>query len=160
MRTPMRALAGELASRLQRLRAANLERVRSVVDARTAGCTRLRIGDDDFLAFCSNDYLGLAQHPQVVEAFADASRRWGVGSGASHLVCGHTREHHALEEELAAFVGRGRALLFSTGYMANLAIVRTLVGRGDVVLVDRLNHASLIDAGLASGARFRRYRHA
>jgi len=121
--------------------------------------TRTRIGDAELLAFCSNNYLGLADHPRVVEAFVAAAREWGVGSGASHLVSGHCREHHALEEELAAFTRRDRALLFSTGFMANLAVVNTLLGRGDRVYMDRLNHASLLDAGLSSGARFARYPH-
>ncbi len=112
------------------------------------------------LNFCSNDYLGLANHPAVVAAFQDAANQWGVGSGAAHLVCGHTLEHHALEEELAAFTGRERALLFSTGYMANIGVISALLGRGDTVLEDRLNHASLLDGGLLSGARFKRYAHA
>ena len=155
----MRALDAELAAALELRRAARRDRCRTIVESRSAACTRLRIGDRDCLAFCSNDYLGLADHPAVTEAFVDAARRWGVGSGASHLVCGHSREHHALEEELAAFTGRPRALVFSTGYMANLAVIRALTGRGDLVLEDRLNHASLIDAGLASGARLRRYPH-
>lgn len=110
--------------------------------------------------FCSNDYLGLANHPDVVTALRDAAEQYGAGSGASHLVCGHQRPHHELEEALADLTGRERALLFSTGYMANLGTVSALVGRGDTVLEDRLNHASLLDAGLASGARFRRYAHA
>ena len=109
--------------------------------------------------FCGNDYLGLANHPQLVAAFKKAADEFGVGSGASHLVCGHSHYHHALEEQLAAFCGRPRALLFSTGYMANLGVIQTLAGKGDAVFEDRLNHASLIDGGLASGARFRRYRH-
>jgi 8-amino-7-oxononanoate synthase len=155
----VRALDAELAARLEERRAARRERSRTIVDWRSAGCTRLRVGDRDLLAFCSNDYLGLADHPAVTDAFVDAARRWGVGSGASHLVSGHTREHHALEDELATFTGRPRALLFSTGYMANLAVIRALAGRGDLVLEDRLNHASLIDAGLASGAQLRRYPH-
>ncbi len=155
----MRALEAELATGLEQLRTAGRERSRSIVESRTAGSTRLRIGEREYLAFCSNDYLGLADHPEVTAAFVDAARRWGVGSGASHLISGHTREHHALEEELAEFTARPRALLFSTGYMANLAVVRALAGRGDAVHEDRLNHASLIDAGLASGARLRRYPH-
>lgn len=110
--------------------------------------------------FCSNDYLGLANHPDVVAALRDGAEQYGAGSGASHLVCGHQRPHHELEEALADFTGRERALLFSTGYMANLGAVSALVGRGDTVLEDRLNHASLLDAGLLSGARFRRYAHA
>jgi 8-amino-7-oxononanoate synthase len=96
----------------------------------------------------------------VISAFQEAAGKFGVGSGASHLVCGHSAEHEALEAELAAFTGRPRALLFSTGYMANTGIVQALVGRGDAVFEDRLNHASLIDGGLASGARFQRYHHA
>lgn len=110
------------------------------------------------LVFCSNDYLGLSHHPRVIEAFREATRH-GVGSGASHLVTGHGIEHHALEEVLARYTGRERALLFSTGYMANLGVVTALIGRGDLVLEDRLNHASLLDAGLLSGARFRRCAH-
>ncbi|WP_018233267.1 8-amino-7-oxononanoate synthase [Thioalkalivibrio thiocyanodenitrificans] len=112
------------------------------------------------VAFCSNDYLGLAGHAKVVAAFRHAVGTYGVGAGAAHLVNGHTRAHHQLEEELAAFTNRERALLFSTGYMANMGVAQALAGRGDHVLEDRLNHASLIDAGLVCGARFQRYRHA
>jgi len=112
-----------------------------------------------YIGFCSNDYLGLANHPDVVAAFKAGADALGVGSGASHLVCGHSREHHALEEELAAFCGRERALLFSTGYMANLGTVTALVGKGDAIFEDRLTHASLLDAGLLSGARFQRFTH-
>ena len=118
------------------------------------------VEDEEKLVFCSNDYLGLAHHPRVAEACREAASRFGVGSGASHLITGHGAEHHALEEELAAFTGRERALLFSTGYMANLGVVAALARRGDEVLEDRLNHASLIDAGLLSGARLSRYPHA
>ncbi|MGH8297795.1 MAG: 8-amino-7-oxononanoate synthase [Steroidobacteraceae bacterium] len=109
--------------------------------------------------FSSNDYLGLAAHPALGAAMAECAARCGSGSGASHLVSGHGREHAALEEELAAFTGRERALLFSTGYMANLGVLTALANRGESVLLDRLCHASLIDAGLLSGARFRRYPH-
>ena len=109
--------------------------------------------------FCSNDYLGLARDPRLVAAMTRAAGAFGAGSGAAHLVTGHTREHHALEEELADFLGRDSALLFSTGYMANLGAISTLVGRGDLVLEDRLNHASLIDGALLSGARLSRYSH-
>jgi 8-amino-7-oxononanoate synthase len=156
----VRALAERLATGLSALRTARRERRRAIIEARDPAGTRLRIGGRDYLAFCSNDYLGLAGDPRVVAAFADAARRWGVGSGASHLVSGHSVEHHALEEEIAAFVERPRAAVFSTGYMANLGLVRALAGRRDLVLEDRLNHASLIDAGLASRARFLRYPHA
>jgi 8-amino-7-oxononanoate synthase len=109
--------------------------------------------------FCSNDYLGLARHPKIAAAMCEAAGHIGVGSGAAHLVTGHGREHAALEEEIAAFTGRERALLFSTGYMANLAAICALADRGEVVLLDRLNHASLIDGALLSGARFSRYAH-
>lgn len=155
----MDPLAPALETGLRKLADANRLRQRLTVEARSAGTTRVRVGDAELLAFCSNDYLGLAGHPRVVEAFVAAAGQWGVGSGASHLVSGHCREHHALEEELAAFTRRERALLFSTGYMANLAVVTTLSGQGDRVYMDRLNHASLLDAGLASGARFARYPH-
>ncbi|MEE4375315.1 8-amino-7-oxononanoate synthase [Pseudomonas alliivorans] len=111
------------------------------------------------LAFCNNDYMGLANHPEVIAAWQAGAERWGVGGGASHLVIGHSTPHHELEEALAEMTGRPRALLFSNGYMANLGTVTALVGQGDTVLEDRLNHASLLDAGLLSGARFSRYLH-
>lgn len=113
----------------------------------------------ELINFCSNDYLGLANHPDVVAAMQAAAGRWGVGSGASHLVNGHSQEHHLLEEELAAFTGRERALLFSSGYMANIGVINALVGKSDVVLEDKLNHASLIDGGLLTSAELLRYRH-
>ena len=111
-------------------------------------------------SFCSNDYLGLANHPEVIAALRQGAERWGVGSGAAHLVNGHSAAHHALEEELADFTGRPRALLFSTGYMANLGIISALTGRGDTLWQDRLNHASLLDGVLLSRATLRRYPHA
>lgn len=111
------------------------------------------------LNFCSNDYLGLANHPDVVAAFTHAATIYGVGSGSAHLVNGHSAAHHALEEALAAFTGYPRALLFSTGYMANLAVAQSLCTRGDHILEDRLNHASLLDAAQLSGATLMRYLH-
>ncbi|TNF36425.1 MAG: 8-amino-7-oxononanoate synthase, partial [Gammaproteobacteria bacterium] len=111
------------------------------------------------LNFCSNDYLGLASHPDITRALIKGAERWGSGSGAAHLVNGHSAAHHALEEELAAFTGYPRALLFSTGYMANIGIAQALCGRSDAIFEDRLNHASLLDAGLITGARFQRYQH-
>lgn len=111
------------------------------------------------LAFCSNDYLGLANHPRVIAAFKRGVDTFGVGSGAAHLVTGHSTAHSALEEELADFTSRPRALLFSTGYMANLGVISALAGRGDQVFQDRLNHASLLDGALLSRARLRRYAH-
>ncbi|EUC68648.1 8-amino-7-oxononanoate synthase [Alcanivorax sp. 97CO-5] len=117
------------------------------------------LGGRQYLNFCSNDYLGLANDPAVVAAFQQGAADWGVGSGASHLVCGHQRPHQQLEEALAAHTGRQRALLFSTGYMANLGVMTALLSKGDAVFQDRLNHASLLDGGLLSGARFRRFPH-
>ena len=111
------------------------------------------------ISFCSNDYLGLANHPEVKAAFIKGVELYGAGSGAAHLINGHSRAHHALEQALAEFTGYPRALLFSTGYMANLGLAQALVGMGDTVLEDRLNHASLLDGGLLSGARMMRYPH-
>jgi len=110
--------------------------------------------------FCSNDYLGLANHPAVIQALQRGALEFGVGAGAAHLVCGHGRPHQALEEELASFMNRDRALLFSTGYMANLGVISALLGRGDAVFEDRLNHASLLDGARLAGARLKRYGHA
>ena len=119
----------------------------------------VRVDGRQYLNFCSNDYLGLAAHPRVIEAFDRAAAQYGVGSGASHLVCGHSAPHHELEEALADFTDRPRALLFSSGYMANTGILAALLERGDYVFQDRLNHASLLDGGLHSGARFQRFPH-
>lgn len=146
-----------LASRLAERRAAHLYRQRPLLEGPQAPL--VRVDGRELLAFCSNDYLGLANHPEVIRAMQQGAGRWGVGGGASHLVIGHSTPHHELEAALAEFTGRPRALLFSTGYMANLAAVTALVGQGDTVLEDRLNHASLLDAGLLSGARFSRYLH-
>ena len=111
------------------------------------------------LSFCSNDYLGLANHPDVISRFKKATDRYGVGSGSAHLVSGHTVEHHALEEELAEFMGTERALLFSTGYMANLGVVSALCDRHSEIYEDKLNHASLLDAAQLSRAKRIRFPH-
>ena len=113
----------------------------------------------EYLSFCSNDYLGLASHPALIEAAQLAAARYGVGAGASHLVSGHSVLHHELETALAAFTGLPSALLFSTGYMANLGIVTVLAGRDDEIFADKLNHASLNDAVLLSRSKFTRYPH-
>jgi len=155
----MHSLNGRLSSMMAATHAAGRLRRRRVVESRLAGTARARIDGREVLVFCSNDYLGLAGDTRVGEALAQAARRWGLGSGASHLVSGHSREHHALEEELADFLGRPRALLFSTGYMANLAVGSALLQPGDRVIEDRLNHASLLDAGRLSGCRFARFPH-
>lgn len=120
---------------------------------------KMVIDNKEVLSFCSNDYLGLANHPRVKKAFISAVSHYGVGSGAAHLVNGHTQEHQLLEQELAEFTGRESALLFSTGYMANLGVVSAIMNRGDAIFSDRLNHASLIDAALLSGAKLVRYSH-
>lgn len=146
-----------LALELQKRREQSLYRSRRIVDGPQD--VVLRIDGGEMLSFCSNDYLGLANHPDVVQALCEGAKKYGVGSGAAHLISGHSRAHHDLEEALAEFTGCQRALLFSTGYMANLGIVTALTGRHDAVFEDRLNHASLIDAGLASGANFVRYAH-
>jgi 8-amino-7-oxononanoate synthase len=149
-----------LGRELDRLEAAGLYRRRRTVGPPvTLGSPEMLIDGRPCLAFCSNDYLGLARDSRVAEALARSVTAWGVGSGAAHLVTGHTEEHDALEAELAEFTGFPRALLFSTGYMANLGLICALAGRGDLVVEDRLNHASLIDASRLSGARVRRYAH-
>lgn len=148
---------GRWRAALERREAAALYRRRRTLDS--AQGARIVVDGRECLNFSSNDYLGLACHPEVVAAAGEAQRRYGVGSGASHLVCGHSREHQALEEELAVFTGRERALLFSTGYMANQGAITALVGKGDRLLQDRLNHASLLDAGRLSGASMQRFAH-
>jgi 8-amino-7-oxononanoate synthase len=150
-------MAFDLAARLAERRAADLYRQRPLLESPQG--PEVVVDGQRLLAFCSNDYLGLANHPEVIAAWQAGADRWGVGGGASHLVIGHSSPHHAVEEALAELTGRPRALLFSTGYMANLGAITALVGQGDTVLQDRLNHASLLDGGLLSGARFSRYLH-
>ena len=149
----MQNLSAALAVRKQQ----QLYRTRQTLEG--AQGVLVRIDGHEYLSFCSNDYLGLANHPRLIEALKEGAGRFGVGSGAAHLVTGHSYAHQALEEDLAAFTGRPRALLFSTGYMANLGVVSALAGRGDCVFEDRLNHASLIDAAALSHARLIRYPH-
>ena len=120
---------------------------------------RRRTGVGGLVNFCSNDYLGLMNHPEVTRAFTAAAEKYGVGSGAAHLVTGHGPEHAALEEELAAFTGRERALVFSTGYMANMGVIGALADQNALIVADKLNHASLIDGARLSGAEVRRYPH-
>ena len=147
------ALAAELAD----LESRGLKRRRRLLESPQG--VRVKADGRDYIAFCSNDYLGLAAHPELIEAAREGATRYGVGAGASHLILGHVAPHHELEDRLAAFVGLPRALLFATGYMANLGVVTALAGRGDAVFADRLNHASLNDAALLSRADFRRYPH-
>jgi 8-amino-7-oxononanoate synthase len=157
----MKRQAPALEAALAQLEAAQLRRARVTIDHRAPTGRALTVADGrELVDFSSNDYLGLARHPALAAAMAKCAARTGAGSGASHLITGHGAEHDRLEEELAAFTGRERALLFSTGYMANLAVMTALAGRSERVLLDRLCHASLIDGARLSGATLVRYPHA
>jgi len=157
----MKRQAPALEAALAQLEAAQLRRARVTVDHRVPTGRALTMADGrELVDFSSNDYLGLARHPALAAAMAKCAARTGAGSGASHLITGHGAEHDRLEEELAAFTRRERALLFSTGYMANLAVMTALAGRSERVLLDRLCHASLIDGARLSGATLVRYAHA
>ncbi|WP_449427147.1 8-amino-7-oxononanoate synthase [Rhodanobacter umsongensis] len=156
------ALRPDLLDRLavqtaERSKAQLLRRLRTVEHADGPW---LESGGQRLLSFCSNDYLGLAQHPQLIAAFKRVADDEGIGSTSAHLVCGHRAEHAALEEALAAWTGRERALLFSTGYMANLGVLQALLTRGDVCVQDKLNHACLLDGAQLAGAELKRYPHA
>ena len=159
---PLKRRPSEIEAAFAQLDREHLSRERRTVDGFVEPGSRVTtiVDGRQLVDFSSNDYLGLARHPAVAAAMSECAERCGSGSGASHLVTGHGAEHSRLEEELAVFTGRERALLFSTGYMANLAVMTTLVGRGETVLLDRLSHASLIDGGLLSGANFKRFAHA
>lgn len=146
-----------LSEQLAALRARDMYRRRRVV-ASPQG-REILVDGRRLLNFCSNDYLGLAGDPRLAEALAQGAARWGVGAGASHLVCGHTAAHHELEEALARFTGRPRALLFSSGYAANMGAIGALAGPGDRIFEDRLNHASLLDGAWLSRAEFTWFRH-
>ncbi len=158
----MKRATAALAAVLSQLDAAQLRRQRTTVESFPAPGTRAVgiAGGRELIDFSSNDYLGLARHPALAAAMGECAARSGAGSGASHLVTGHGSEHARLEEELAAFTGRERALLFPSGYMANLAVMTVLAGRGERVLLDRLCHASLVDGARLSAAAFRRFAHA
>ncbi len=148
----------DFAAGLDALAARGLRRQRRVLESPQTA--RVTVDGREYVAFCSNDYLGLAADPRLIDAACEGARAAGVGSGASHLILGHTASHHRLEAALAEFVGMPRALLFSTGYMANLGIVTALTGRHDDVFADKLNHASLNDAAVLARANFKRYAHA
>lgn len=152
------SLIGQLAAHTAaRERAHLLRRLRTVEQVQGAWVLS---GGRRLLSFCSNDYLGLAQHPALVDALKRAADADGVGSGSAHLICGHRRAHAALEEALAEWTGRERALLFSTGYMANLGVMQALLQRGDLCVQDKLNHACLLDGATLAGAELKRYPHA
>jgi 8-amino-7-oxononanoate synthase len=155
--TPRPDLIDRLATQTAERESAHLRRRLRTVDH--ADGPWLESRGRRLLSFCSNDYLGLAQHPRIIDALRRAAAEEGVGSTSAHLICGHRREHAGLEEALAAWTGRERALLFSTGYMANLGVLQTLLGRGDACVQDKLNHACLIDGARLSGATLKRYPH-
>ena len=142
---------------LKKLQQQQLYRSRRVVES--AQDITLTLNNRTLLNFCSNDYLGLANHPDLKKAFKCAADNYGVGSGGSQLITGHQKPHHALEEELSDFLGCERVLLYSTGYMANLGVVSALSDRQDEIFEDKLNHASLIDAALLSRAKLKRFSH-
>lgn len=134
-----------------------LRRHRSILESPQS--THVIIENRKFLSFCSNDYLGLASHPELIQSACQGAQQYGIGAGASHLIHGHSAAHHTLEKALARFTGFPGSLLFSTGYMANIGVVTSLVGREDTIFADKLNHASLNDAALLSRARLVRYPH-
>jgi glycine C-acetyltransferase/8-amino-7-oxononanoate synthase len=151
------ASAIDVVSALQRLRRAGLYRQRRVIE--TAQGARVMLDGTEVLLLCSNDYLGLAGHPAVRAAAADAAERWGAGAGASPLVCGHMAIHHELEQELAEFKGHDACVLFGSGFLANVGIISALAGADDVILSDALNHASVIDGCRLSRAQTIVYDH-
>jgi 8-amino-7-oxononanoate synthase len=148
---------GDLPERLRMLDARQLRRRRRIVEQLDG--PRMVVEGRSLLAFCSNDYLGIAQHPALIEAAQQAAARWGVSASASPLVCGHSAAHEALERELAQFVGLPRALYFVAGFLANVGLVPALAGKGDAIFSDALNHASLIDGARLSGAQVHIYPH-
>lgn len=151
------AIATRAAARLGEREAAGLRRV--VREVERAEGVHLRIDGRDLVSFASNDYLGLAQHPEVVRAMQEAANRWGVGSTAAHLLGGHRGPHARLEREVAEWLGYEAGLLFSTGYLANLGVLAGLLQDGDVCVQDKLNHACLIDGAKLAGCALRRYPH-
>lgn len=147
----------DLQHRLDALRRDDMYRTRRRLSGRQG--REVVVDGRRLVNFCSNDYLGLAGDRRVAEALKQGVERWGVGSGASHLICGNTSAHAELEEALAAFTGRPRALVFGSGYAANMGVINALLTVGDHVFEDRLNHASLLDGGWISRATFHWYAH-
>lgn len=147
----------DFTTELETLASQSLLRTRRVVEGPQGPL--LQVDGAQELSFCSNDYLGLANHPALIAAATEALQRYGMGAGASPLISGHSRAHETLESELAAFVGMPSALVFGSGYMANLGVTAALVGKGDTVIVDRLAHASLIDGARLSGASLKVFPH-
>ena len=150
-------MLNELQLELDERAAQGLSRHRRLLDSPQA--EHIVANDKPYLSFCSNDYLGLANRPELISAMQTAAQDSGVGSGASNLITGHHRYHDTLEKQLASFVGMPAALLFSTGYMANIGVISALVGREDAVFCDKLNHACLNDGAILSRADFHRFAH-
>ncbi len=146
-----------LKKELEQRQTQGLMRQRRLLDSPQA--EQITADEHQYLSFCSNDYLGLANRPELIAAMQQAAGNSGVGSGASNLITGHHRYHDTLEKQLADFVGMPAALLFSTGYMANIGVLGALVGRGDAIFADKLNHACLNDGGYYSMAEFKRFAH-
>lgn len=157
MALPETEIQPAITHRLEVLQENGRQRMRRVLEGPQG--TTIKLVGKEVSNFCSNDYLGLANHPALKEAFKHGIDKYGVGSGASQLVCGYSTAHSMLEEKLAAITGRQRAILFSTGYMANLAVVKTLLDGNGVVFADRLNHASLLDAAMLAQTRIKRFKH-
>ena len=147
-----------LAQELQNLAARDLRRQLTEVEEVLPG-GKVRVGGRVLLNLSSNDYLGLSRDPRLIDATQKATARWGVGAGASRLVAGHLALHREVEDSLAAFKGTEAAVIFSTGYMANLGVVSALVGPGDTVFCDKLNHASIYDGIKLAGANLARFPH-
>jgi 8-amino-7-oxononanoate synthase len=147
----------ELQKELDQRKVDGLLRQRRLLDSPQA--EHIVANDKQYLSFCSNDYLGLANHPKLIATMQQAAGDSGVGSGASNLITGHHRYHDELEKKLAKFVGMPAALVFSTGYMANIGVISALMGRGDAVFCDKLNHACLNDGAILSRAEFHRFAH-
>ena len=146
-----------LATELDKLKQDNLFRSRRVLSS--AQQIEPTVDGKKVLSFCSNDYLGLANHPKIIGSFNHATKKYGLGSGASHLITGHHKCHAALEKELAEFLNVEKVLLFSTGYMANLGVISAIASRSSTIFADKLNHASLNDAAILSRSKIKRYEH-
>lgn len=150
-------MLADLRTALDQREAEGLLRQRRLLDSPQA--EHIQTNNQHYLSFCSNDYLGLANHPLLISTMQQAAGEAGVGSGASNLITGHHRYHDSLEKQLATFVGMPAALLFSTGYMANIGVLGALAGRGDAIFADKLNHACLNDGSYYSLADFHRFPH-
>lgn len=146
-----------LQERLQAQQQANLYRTRQIFSS--FGDNKAQINGKPYITFCSNDYLGLANHISVIEAFKKGAEKYGLGSSASYLVTGYRHAHRELEDAFSEFLQRDKAILFSTGYMANIGVIQALTRANDIIYEDKLNHASLIDAGLLANTKLKRYKH-